>query len=564
MNSPFSQYIEAGDLMKVAGDYARSGPEYHGACPLCGAGSEHGKESAQFVCWPDHPKKADKGGGYLCRNCTDGKLLSGVDFLMARDRITAAEAFKALGLSSSAPARKQYRRLPSLSSAGVSASVREVAARVADEDVWCAAAADFLKRAQGNLRSDPRGLEYLTGRGFTESSVEAFKFGFIPKTVWADWATWGMEDPGTGKQMPLPRGWVIPIFDAFGRIAVLKIRRPQEDVQAHPEWGKYHCLKRTRGIPSWTPPVWQSGRPVVVFEGEFDAALVCQEAAPLVNAISTGSTSNCIDRDVIQRIGAAPVFVAMDADEAGQKKQAEYDRTYPDWEPVDQPSGCKDVGEAFSNGVDIREWVRSFLPSTMLRSIEAQLASSSASVPSPSPKTSSPQNEPCSDSLGTIRGDDGADKEAVESGSTACKEQVTTGGEADAGPFSEDAASPSAIDNLRTGAWWWLRADDVEWLERRMRNPSDFSEEEQVGIRLARHYYEGGELVPYRQPFSVLDTDGIPSRFAKDNRAMRAALAQCKYPSEIVCVRSDNQGRDFWDVTARGYALFQRLMLGDW
>lgn len=574
MNNPFSSYIESGELMKVAGDYARSGPEYHGACPLCGAGVEHGKESAQFVCWPEHPKKADRGGGYLCRNCTDGKLLSGVDFLMTRDNLSAAEAFKALGLTSSAPTVKRYRRMPALSSAGTSAAVGEATSRVVDADAWCAAATAFLARAGEVLKSNPHGMKYITDRGFTASSIEAFKFGFVLKTLWVEWSAWGMADPGNGKQMPLPRGWVVPIFDARGRIAVLKIRRPQEDVLAHPEWGKYFCLKRTNGIPSWTPPIWHPGRPVIVFEGEFDAALVQQEASPLVNAISTGSTSNCIDRDVLQKIGSSPVFVAMDADEAGQKKQAEYDRAYPDWETVEQPAGFKDAGEAHAGGVDLREWVRAFLPSTMLRAIEAQLPSSSAGVsssPSPSPATPSPSPEkvPCSDSSEAVLSDAATDKYTVESGDTGLSDLIVSDAPAAASDeavraHEGEADAPKPIDGIRPELWWLLSAEDVEWLDHRLRNPSAFTDEEYTGIRLARHYLEGGELVPYRQPFTVLDTDGIPTRCAQNNLAMRAALARCKYPSKTVCVRTDAQGREFWDVTARGAALLEHFMYGDW
>lgn len=375
MNSVFDEYIERGDFTRVSGEHARSGPEYHGACPICGAGAGHGRASAQFVCWPGHPKK--QGGGWFCRNCSEGKLKSGIDFLMARDKITAGEAFRALGLDGGA-VRRGPRRLPPLPPARSASRDCGHFSRVADAERWLGQAAALLANAKAELKRSQEGQKYLLARGFTPESMARFQFGYIPRTYWADGSAWGMADHGTGKGMTIPRGWLIPIFDRLGRIAALKIRRHPQDLERYPKWGKYHCIQRTASVPSWASPAWRPGRPLVIFEGELDAALVDQDAGGLVNCVSTGSASNLPDPATLDLIGKDPVFVAMDADEAGQKRRAAYEADFPEWESVDQPAGFKDAGEARQAGVDLRAWVRSFLPQTMLCRIAAQAADDAA------------------------------------------------------------------------------------------------------------------------------------------------------------------------------------------
>lgn len=383
MLNPFSSYIESGDFIQVCGDSGRSGAEWHGACPLCGAGSNSGKNSDQFVCWPDHPKKKDSGGGWFCRGCTDGKLQSGIDFLIRRDGLSVAEAFRVLGLQKSVSPVPRVRRLPTYHEEKRDEGA--AAHGVIDSNKWTAAAQALLSRCQKALERDQAARSYLHGRGFTDESIKLYGFGYVPSTQWAKRPAWGLEQ-SDGKDLWIPQGWVIPIFEGKGHDLVgLKIRRPNEAIEEDGQEGKkkspkYISVKRSAVVPAWVAPSWKQSAPVLVFEGELDAALVHQEAGEYVNTLSTGSTSNSIPSAILSRMSDSLVFVVMDDDEAGRKKKAEYERTFPDWEVVDPPKGYKDAGEAFEHGVNLLEWVKGFLPKTILTRLERARAQASSSL----------------------------------------------------------------------------------------------------------------------------------------------------------------------------------------
>jgi DNA primase len=197
-----------------------------------------------------------------------------------------------------------------------------------------------------DTRAAASARRYLRQRGFTEATARDLCFGLhaAPERDAAD--LWGID----GRPVWLPRGIVIPWQHEY-QLWGLNIRRPNGDLKA--DASKYHRVRGTTNALYNADAM--DGRPVVLVEGELDAAAV-QQSTDEAAAVATGSTSWGRLPRWRALLRAAPlVLVAFDAEAAGEDAARYWTDTLPNavrWRPH-----WHDVAEMLEEGADVARWV---------------------------------------------------------------------------------------------------------------------------------------------------------------------------------------------------------------
>ncbi|WP_165246170.1 CHC2 zinc finger domain-containing protein [Paludisphaera soli] len=177
-----------------------------------------------------------------------------------------------------------------------------------------------------------RTLSYLHGRGLAVETIRAARLGFVAT------ARIPKKD---GDRSYRASGVSIPWYDG-DRLALVKIRQPEG---AKPKYVEAY-RDRPRIYPG--PEAIQSGRPLIVVEGEFDAILMGQQLHDAASVVTLGSASSRPDPSILEAMLAAPRwFIATDADDAG-------DGAATGWPSravrVRPPEGCNDWGDVHASG----------------------------------------------------------------------------------------------------------------------------------------------------------------------------------------------------------------------
>jgi len=153
----------------------------------------------------------------------------------------------------------------------------------------------------------PRGKEilaYLHDRGLTDETIRAQSLGWVQEVMIPGWKY-------------AVSGVTIPWRDGE-RLTRINVRRPEG---SNP---KYCWAYSYRASIYPSPAVIRVGEPLIIAEGEFDAVLLGQQL-PEASVITLGSTSARTDPAVLARMLSSPRwFLALDADEAGDKAAAKF------------------------------------------------------------------------------------------------------------------------------------------------------------------------------------------------------------------------------------------------
>jgi DNA primase len=191
----------------------------------------------------------------------------------------------------------------------------------------------LVTEAAGRLWS-PEGrqaLDYLRARGLTHDTIRAARLGVVNRVS---------IPTRDGDRCYQARGVVIPWFDG-DRLALVKIRQPEG---AKPKYAEAY-RDRPRLYPSLD--VIEPSRPVVICEGEFDCLLLAQHL-PEAAVVTLGSASSQPDAaTLVDLMPAAPWFLALDGDEAGDKAAATWPARAVRVRP---PEGMKDWTELWQAG----------------------------------------------------------------------------------------------------------------------------------------------------------------------------------------------------------------------
>ena len=337
-------------LRKVSGT---KGGEYHGPCPGCGEAGHDPKTgpSDRFHVWP---AQNNGEGSYWCRQC--GRGGDAVQFLRDFEGLSFHEASRRLNRPFQEPqAFTTPRNRPPEAWAPAS--------HQSPEALWREKASKFTRWAYEQVLDDQEQLDWLAARGIREESLACFGLGWNPgrngKDLYRAREAWGLSgilNRKTGRPRPLwlPVGMVIPYF-AAGVIQRLRIRRPESR-----EFGPPYYL--VPGSSMATMVLHPERKAHVIVESELDALLIDQEAGDMVGVVALGSVSAKPDETAARVLGKSRhILNALDVDGAGAKYRAWWDAHFPECERWPVPRG-KDPGEAFKQGVNIREWIKAGLP----------------------------------------------------------------------------------------------------------------------------------------------------------------------------------------------------------
>jgi len=306
------------------------GGEYAGPCPKCGGGDRFHVTATWFFCRQCHEKRGDA-----------------IEYLQWRDGLTFAEACDRLGGDKSA--------LDVPRSAPKAAQKRELTAWEAPGAAWQTAARGFVAAAEAELWRNAQALDYLRARGLSDATIKAAHLGYWrPKSEadkWRPGDKWGQE-----KDVWTPEGWVIPC-DLGPDLAYIKVRRPDDDLQADPKSAKYIAVKGSKKAGVLYGLADLAGHTdAILCEGEFDALLLRQHLAGLAGVVATGSAGDASPgrAAVLALLPVPRVWGALDTDEAGEKGMAKWGDLLGRVRPLPPPA--HDVTDAWKAGHNLALW----------------------------------------------------------------------------------------------------------------------------------------------------------------------------------------------------------------
>ena len=196
----------------------------------------------------------------------------------------------------------------------------------------------------------------LRDRGISDASIRTARLGVLEHSDWSKPQAWGIEHD---KHVGLPRGvtipWPVDPSDADRGLWTVRLRRPSQDIRA--DTAKYVMPKGGSGSGLYRFDAMD--KPVVIFEGEFDALHLRSVAGDACTPVATGSITGGQRAQHVARIRMAPAcLVAFDAEEGAPIQRAVrfWTERLPHairWKPV----GGKDPCEMYRADVDTRQWV---------------------------------------------------------------------------------------------------------------------------------------------------------------------------------------------------------------
>ena len=335
------------DLLESAGYMPKrkassGGGEFACGCPFCQDGED------RFICWPNkaNPDGILKGGRYLCRVCA--KKGDGITFLMETKGLPFPEACKLLNVKMDD--KRIMRRQPA----------RPPKAIIAEDppELWQSKAKLFAEWCNTKLIKNETLLSALRKeRGLLPETIERFKIGHNPETLFRDRPEWGMkpelnEETGKPKRVWLPAGVIIPAVSGEN-VVKLKVRRT--DWKEGDKYPKYVEVSGSKKAPAIFGD--RSRETLVIVESELDGVLIQQEAGDLCFCLALGGSTKPLDSEAESLVkGAKIVLFCPDFDKPGATAWAKWKKVYPHSERLLTPRG-KDPTEAFLDGVDLKQWI---------------------------------------------------------------------------------------------------------------------------------------------------------------------------------------------------------------
>ena len=283
---------EIGEPAKGRGYYASW------KCPFCG---EH--SNSTFTAWADCWK--------CWKGCNQGDVIR---FIELYHNMTFSEACAYLGgQTNNNPQPK-----------------RENAPRPDEKprDEWVEDATLIVSRAIDTLWSNQgkMGMDYLKSRGFTEETISYFGFGYIPQkanqTVW--------------RGIRLFHGVVIPTWREKLWNARIRTNSP------NPE---YRYLNFSGGKLRGSLFGSITGyKPIILTEGDFNAAMIYQACGGYVDSVSTSAATNHLSAYWLNRFLTAPcVLVWGDDDKAGRGFCEHHQKLGYNWHSITTDQDANDM-----------------------------------------------------------------------------------------------------------------------------------------------------------------------------------------------------------------------------
>jgi DNA primase len=322
---------------------ATEGGEYHSACPECG-----GKDRLRL-----HPNRIVKYcvGSYRCRQCN----IYGDYIQFCRDylgcttfeeAVTTANGTLAI-TKKKAAMNKKNTTIPQRIVQHIPSHHNEPIVVSKTSAEWVQQADIVVQEGHANLLQQPDVLAWLERRGIPLTAVITYKLGWLSKDIRHDGKLWGLE-----KGVLLPAGLLIPIIGKNGSVKRLKIRCKSWSESS--PYAKYIAISGNMSglniIGDLTHDV------VIVVESELDAYAIHHVVGDFTCIVAIGGSVKLPD-NVSDHIAkkARILLICHDNDDAGKKMLEKWRKLYLHAKGYPTPYG-KDIGEAISSGLDIREF----------------------------------------------------------------------------------------------------------------------------------------------------------------------------------------------------------------
>lgn len=311
-------------LQRVARHH-RDGDEYAGPCPFCGG-------TDRFHVWPEAERPH--------YNCVRGCNRNGdaIQFLVDHEGMTFVEACHELDID--VEEAIEVRKYPHSTHDAPPAAWQE---RAKEFSEYC---------RQYLLKKAPTALAWLHDRGLTDETIWLAELGYCPALYTDELENWGLSSLDTTKdKIRIPEGITLPWYHG-GDLWKLAVRRlnPAEDQKKYGQ-----VVGSSEGL--YGADKVESGKPVMIVEGEFDALSVQQVAGDLVLCVATGSTTRGYTPRWVQLLQQCPTILqSFDSDAEGDEWAHRWLHTFPQamrWQPWQH-----DTNDMLTKGEDIRGWVQ--------------------------------------------------------------------------------------------------------------------------------------------------------------------------------------------------------------
>lgn len=255
---------------------------------------------------------------------------------------------------------------------------------VVDPAKWREHGTKFVEACHQALLQRPQSIAYLMARGITMEAIHKYRLGFhhgetrgnkTYQPSFRPWPSWGLADEknskGKVRKLILPAGLVIPDMNG-DTLRCITIRLIKLDPQQPSK--KYHYVKGSiRGTWLSNP----GARAFVVQEGMFDCIAVDAAAGDLVGTIGLGTTGTKPDTRAATALkNSVCILGSLDFEKSWNKQKQQYEspggvagiwwsKNYPQYQRWPVPAG-KDAGEAFGEGINLRDWILAGLPDSLL------------------------------------------------------------------------------------------------------------------------------------------------------------------------------------------------------
>lgn len=326
------------ELRRVA---TTGGGEYAGACPFCVDADHDG-----FRVQPYHSPYPR----WMCRKCSDG-WQDAIEYIKRRYNCDFPRAVEILGGNPSqgnpSGAERRTSSGAEFTRKNAGASINSTVGNHKPRPAYTPPAAGWQAEARRAVEVcrenlwNPGGraaLDYMRGRGLRDDTLRYFAVGYSPG------ATYG--------SLYIPRGVVIPCLEG-SEVWYIKIR------SLDAEKPKYQGVKGNR-----TNAIYNAGDLIgaeftLFCEGEIDVMTAWQEL-PFQAVVTTGAALNLPDLATwgMYLGGLKHVFIAFDADSAGEKGRAALLGLFPGGILLSLPAGVKDINELYMAGGNLWEWVK--------------------------------------------------------------------------------------------------------------------------------------------------------------------------------------------------------------
>jgi DNA primase len=309
------------------------GGEYASACPTCGG-------TDRFIIQPSRVMKQCVGY-YFCRQCA----ISGDTIQFGRDF---------MGLSYQDAKMQANANSPGQSLLPYSTHVKMVSHDNVQtlnlpSNTWMAKANLVMQEANKNIMQQEDVLHALNQRGLSQDAIIKYQIGWLSEDAVYNGADWGLER----EEIWLSAGIVIPTIDGANVIR-LKIRR--KNWKENDELPKYIAISGSMGGLNIIGA--KKNAIMIIVESELDAYALHNAIGDFACIVAVGGCVKNIDNVTDALAKKKVLLICPDNDNAGKKMLEKWQKLYPHAKAYPTPYG-KDIGEAVSLGLDVREFFSS-------------------------------------------------------------------------------------------------------------------------------------------------------------------------------------------------------------